>query len=92
MGVVSFLVFGLVAGLVARLLTPGRQSLGCFTTLVVGCVGALLGGLIGQVVLGHRVHMGWDLGPFLLAVIGAAFLLVVLELLAGRRRLRLRRR
>ena len=88
MGIVSFLLFGLVAGLVARLVTPGRQAIGCLATLAVGCVGALLGGLIGQVVLGHKIHFGWDLGPFLLAVVGAAFLLVVLELLAGRRRTR----
>ena len=89
MGIVSFLLFGLVAGFVARLVTPGRQAIGCLPTLVVGCVGALLGGLIGQVVLGHRVHFGWDLGPFVLAVIGAVFLLVVLELLGGRRRWRM---
>jgi uncharacterized membrane protein YeaQ/YmgE (transglycosylase-associated protein family) len=87
-GVVSFLLFGLVAGLVARLVTPGRQAIGCVTTVIVGCVGAFLGGLIGQVALGHEVHMGWELGPFLLAVLGAAFLLVVLEVLAGGRRFR----
>jgi uncharacterized membrane protein YeaQ/YmgE (transglycosylase-associated protein family) len=52
----------------------------------VGLVGALLGGLIGDVVLGHKVHFGWDLGPFLLAVIGAVVLLLALEALAGRRR------
>ena len=88
MGVLSFFLFGLLAGFVARLVTPGRQAIGCLPTLLVGCVGALLGGLIGQVVLGHRIHFGWDLGPFLLAVVGAAFLLVVLEVLSGRRRTR----
>jgi uncharacterized membrane protein YeaQ/YmgE (transglycosylase-associated protein family) len=86
-GIVSFLVFGLLAGLVARLLTPGRQAIGCLATMAVGVLGALLGGVIGNVVLGHKVHFGWDLGPFLLAVLGAVVLLLALEALAGRRRL-----
>lgn len=88
MGIVSFLVFGLVAGAVARLVTPGRQAIGCLATLAVGIVGALLGGLIGDVVLGHRVRFGWHLGPFLLAVIGAVVLLLALEAIQGRRRFR----
>jgi uncharacterized membrane protein YeaQ/YmgE (transglycosylase-associated protein family) len=88
MGIVSFLLFGLVAGLVARAVTPGRQAIGCLPTLAVGMVGAFLGGLIGDVVLGHKIQFGWHLGPFLLAVAGAVVLLLVLESLAGRRRFR----
>jgi uncharacterized membrane protein YeaQ/YmgE (transglycosylase-associated protein family) len=86
MGILSFLVFGLAAGLVARLVTPGRQSIGCIPTLAVGVVGAFLGGLIGQVLLGREVHAGWSWGPFLLAVAGSVVLLLLLEALAGRRR------
>ncbi|MDX6453513.1 MAG: hypothetical protein QOH16_3562 [Gaiellaceae bacterium] len=86
MGFVSWVLFGLLAGFVARAVTPGRHTIGCLPTLAVGLVGALLGGLIGDVVLGHKVHFGWDLGPFLLAVIGAVVLLLTLEALAGRRR------
>jgi len=85
-GVVSFLLFGLVAGAVARLLTPGRQAIGCLPTLAVGVVGAFLGGLVGEVVLGHHVHFGWSLGPFLLSVLGAVVLLLLLEALQGKRR------
>jgi uncharacterized membrane protein YeaQ/YmgE (transglycosylase-associated protein family) len=87
-GILSFLLFGLVAGLVARALTPGRQAIGCLPTIAVGVVGAFLGGLIGNVVLGHKVHFGWHLGPFLLAVVGAVVLLLALELLQGKRRFR----
>jgi uncharacterized membrane protein YeaQ/YmgE (transglycosylase-associated protein family) len=54
----------------------------------VGLVGAFLGGLIGNVVLGHKVHFGWHVGPFLLAVAGAIVLLLALDALAGRRRRR----
>jgi uncharacterized membrane protein YeaQ/YmgE (transglycosylase-associated protein family) len=85
-GVISWLIFGLLAGLVARAVTPGRHQIGCLPTVAVGLVGALVGGLIGNVVLGHKVRFGWDLGPFLLAVVGAVVLLLALEALAGRRR------
>ena len=88
MGVVSFLLFGLLAGLVARLVTPGRQAIGCLPTVAVGALGAVLGGLIGDVVLGHEVRFAWHLGPFLLAVLGAVILLLLLEAIAGRRRFR----
>jgi uncharacterized membrane protein YeaQ/YmgE (transglycosylase-associated protein family) len=85
-GILSFLLFGLLAGLVARALTPGRQAIGCLPTIAVGVVGSLLGGLIGDLVLGHKVHAGWSLGPFVLAVVGAVALLLLLEAIAGRRR------
>ncbi len=88
MGILSFLLFGLAAGLVARALTPGRQAIGCLPTVAVGVVGAFLGGLVGDVVLGHKVRFGWHIGPFLLAVAGAVVLLLLLETIAGRRRFR----
>ena len=88
MGILSFVLFGLLAGLVARAVTPGRHAIGCLPTLAVGMVGALLGGLIGDVVLGHKVRFSWHFGPFLLAVVGAVVLLLALEAIAGRRRSR----
>ncbi len=88
MGILSFLVFGLAAGLVARALTPGRQAIGCLPTVAVGVLGAFLGGLVGDVALGHKVRFGWHIGPFLLAVVGAVALLLLLESITGRGRLR----
>jgi uncharacterized membrane protein YeaQ/YmgE (transglycosylase-associated protein family) len=87
-GILSFLVFGLIAGLVARAVTPGRQAIGCLPTLAVGVVGAFIGGLIGDVAFGHKVKPAWHWGPFLLAVVGAVVLLLLLESIAGRRRFR----
>ena len=86
MGVLSWALFGLVAGAIARMIVPGRQTLGCLATMAIGLVGALIGGLIGQVVLDRDVDFRWDLGPFLLAVAGSVLLLLALEALAGRRR------
>jgi uncharacterized membrane protein YeaQ/YmgE (transglycosylase-associated protein family) len=82
----SWILFGLVAGAIARLLVPGRQATGCLATLAVGIAGALIGGLIGEVVLGDEVEFRWDLGPFLLAVAGAVLLLLLLQAISGRRR------
>ena len=88
MGILSFLLFGLVAGLVARAVTPGRQAIGCLPTIAVGIVGAFIGGIVGDTVLGHKIRLGWHWGPFLLSVAGAVVLLLVLEALQGRRRFR----
>lgn len=84
MGFLSWIFFGLLAGAVARVLTPGRHGIGCFGTIAVGLVGAVIGGFIGEAVLGDDVDFGWDLGPFLLAVAGSVALLLVLNALRRR--------
>ncbi len=86
MGFLSLILFGLVAGIVARMVTPGAQRYGCLVTICVGIAGAFLGGAIGKVVLGHDVNAAWDLVPFLFAVAGAVILLLGLEALSGRNR------
>jgi uncharacterized membrane protein YeaQ/YmgE (transglycosylase-associated protein family) len=83
-GIIGWILFGLVAGAVARALTPGKQTIGCFGTLAVGVVGALLGGFLGEAVFDTEVDVGWDLKPFLLAVAGAVVLLLGLNALSRR--------
>jgi len=82
--ILGWIVFGLLAGAVARALTPGRHGIGCFGTLAVGVIGALLGGLLGEAVFGDEVDFGWDLKPFLLSVAGAIVLLLGLNALRRR--------
>jgi len=82
--ILGWIFFGLLAGLVARALTPGRQAIGCFGTLAVGVIGALLGGLLGEAVFGEEIDFGWDLKPFALAVAGSVVLLLALEALRRR--------
>ena len=84
MGIIGWTLFGLLAGLVARALTPGRSSIGCFGTLAVGIVGALLGGFLGEAVFDTDIDFGWDLRPFLLAVAGSIVLLLGLNALSRR--------
>ena len=88
MGILSWILFGLVAGAVARLFVPGKNAGGCISTLAVGLAGALIGGFIGELIFDQDIEFGWDLGPFLLAVGGAVVLLLLLDLIGGRRRRR----
>ena len=84
MGIIGWIFFGLLAGAVARALTPGRQAIGCVGTLAVGVVGALLGGLLGEAVFDTDVRFAWDVKPFLLAVAGSVVLLLGLNALSRR--------
>ncbi len=84
MGILGWILFGLLAGLLARALTPGRHAIGCFGTLAVGVIGALIGGLLGEAVFNEEVTFDWDLKPFLLAVAGSIVLLLGLNALSRR--------
>ena len=81
MGIFGWILFGLLAGAIARALTPGRQSIGCFGTLAVGVIGALLGGFLGEAIFEDEIQFGWDLKPFLVSVAGAIVLLLALNAL-----------
>jgi uncharacterized membrane protein YeaQ/YmgE (transglycosylase-associated protein family) len=81
LGIIGWILFGLLAGAVARALTPGRHSIGCVGTLAVGVIGALLGGFLGEAVFEDEIEFGWDLKPFLLSVAGAVVLLLALNAL-----------
>jgi uncharacterized membrane protein YeaQ/YmgE (transglycosylase-associated protein family) len=86
MGVFAWVVFGLLAGAVARLIVPGAQRIGCLATVAVGIVGALIGGFAGEALFDEEIDFGFDLVPFLLAVAGAAAFLLLLEAVRGRTR------
>jgi uncharacterized membrane protein YeaQ/YmgE (transglycosylase-associated protein family) len=80
MGIISWLFFGLIAGLLARMLTPGADARGCFVTIAVGIAGAAIGGFIGTQ-LGIGTINGFDLRSLGLAVLGSILLLIVLRAL-----------
>ncbi len=74
MGIIAWIVFGLIAGVIAKLLMPGRDPGGFFITILLGIVGALIGGFIGSA-LGLGPVSGFNFGSFVLAVGGAILLL-----------------
>lgn len=84
-GLISWVLFGLVAGIVAKLLMPGRDPGGCIVTSLIGIAGAVLGGFLATQ-LGFGGVAAWDLRSFVVAVIGAILLLVIYRALSGRKR------
>lgn len=86
MGIIAFLIIGLIAGLIARAIIPGRQSMGLIATTLLGMVGSLVGGLVGS--LFERDGRLFDLRPsgLIMSVIGAIVVLLLVGA-AGRRRI-----
>lgn len=84
MDVLLWIVFGLVVGIVAKLLMPGPDPGGIIVTIVLGIVGALLGGWVGRVMGLYRE--GEPVG-FLMAVVGAVIVLALYRLALPSRRL-----
>jgi uncharacterized membrane protein YeaQ/YmgE (transglycosylase-associated protein family) len=81
MGILSWVVFGLIAGALAKLIMPGDDPGGVIITIIIGIVGAVIGGFIA-VLLGYGDITGFDFRSFVIAIIGG------LVLLAGYRLLR----
>jgi len=83
MGIGSWILFGLIAGVIAKLLMPGRDPGGCIITMLLGIAGAVVGGFIGTQLHWGSVH-GFDIKSFALAVGGALLLLIIYRIIAGR--------
>lgn len=80
MGILSWIVFGLLAGMLAKWLMPGRDGGGIIMTMLLGIAGAFVGGWIGTQ-LGFGSVTGFNLGSFFTAIIGALALLFLYRLL-----------
>ena len=85
MNILAWIVFGLIAGAVAKLLMPGRDPGGWIVTMLLGIAGAFLGGWIGAALWGSEGVNGFNLGSFGLAIVGAIVLLALYRVFIGRR-------
>lgn len=83
--IIGWIVFGLIAGAVAKLLMPGRDPGGWIVTILIGIAGALLGGFIGGALWGSTGVTDWSIGSFVLAIGGAILLLALYRVFIGRR-------
>ena len=92
-GILGCIIFGLIAGLIAKASMPGRDPGGCIITILLGIAGSLIGGFIGRALFGYGRSYGdardltqpgflMSLG---LAVVGAIILLALYRLISGRR-------
>lgn len=85
MGVIGWLVLGLVAGAIAKAAHRGAEPGGLLGTLAVGIIGALLGGFIASAVGIGAIDSFFNLGTWLIAIGGALLLLVIYSAILGRR-------
>lgn len=77
MGFIGWIVLGLIAGAIAKAIKPGKQGGGFLATLLLGVLGAVLGGWLGSAIFGVGVEEFWSLATWLLAIGGALILLVI---------------
>jgi uncharacterized membrane protein YeaQ/YmgE (transglycosylase-associated protein family) len=77
-------VLGLIAGVIAKLIMPGKDPGGIIVTTIIGIIGAVIGGFIATA-LGFGAVTGINLGSIVIAVIGAFILLAIYRLVVGRR-------
>jgi uncharacterized membrane protein YeaQ/YmgE (transglycosylase-associated protein family) len=82
MGILGWILFGLVVGALAKLVMPGRDPGGIIVTMLLGIAGAVLGGFVGRA-------LGWyregEAAGFLMSFVGAVLLLFLYRMFVGRR-------
>ncbi|HYY55703.1 MAG TPA: GlsB/YeaQ/YmgE family stress response membrane protein [Pyrinomonadaceae bacterium] len=91
MGIIAYIILGLIAGLIAKAIMPGRDPGGLIITTLLGIVGSIIGGFIGSALLGYgQVDSVGDVSrpgflmSLVLAVVGAIVVLAVYRLIKGR--------
>ena len=84
-GIISWIVVGLIAGILGKLIMPGRDPGGFLLTVVIGMVGAIVGGLLVNLLGGVGVT-GFNIWSILVATLGSVVLLALYRLFAGDRR------
>ena len=82
MGILSWILFGLVVGVIAKLLMPGRDPGGFIVTILLGIAGALIGGFIGRAMGLYQTNQG---AGWLMSILGAIVLLALYRMMVRRR-------
>jgi len=85
MGVLTWILFGLLAGAIAKFIMPGKDPGGCLGTTLIGILGAVIGGFIGTHLFHWGTVTGFNLRSFGIAILGAIILLGLYRLLLERR-------
>lgn len=86
MGIIAFIILGLIAGVIAKALLPGDDPGGLIITAIIGVVGAILGGFLAGVLFdADPMDEFFDISSWLTAIVGALILLVIYRVVVGRR-------
>jgi uncharacterized membrane protein YeaQ/YmgE (transglycosylase-associated protein family) len=84
MNLFTWVLLGLLAGGIAKLIFPGKDPGGCLVTVGIGILGALIGGLLGTTVFGWGTVTGFNLKSLGIAILGSLVLLGIFRLVAVR--------
>jgi uncharacterized membrane protein YeaQ/YmgE (transglycosylase-associated protein family) len=85
MGIIGWIILGLLAGAIAKLILPGDDPGGIIVTMLIGIAGALVGGFIASALGLGQVDAFFDLGTWVIAIVGSLLLLIIFRLLFRRR-------
>jgi uncharacterized membrane protein YeaQ/YmgE (transglycosylase-associated protein family) len=85
MGILSWLVIGLIAGVLAKWIVPGKDPGGIIVTIAIGIVGAIVAGFVTSLVLGQDYVTGINIISVIVATLGAILLLIVYRLVMQQR-------
>ena len=85
MGILGWIVVGLVVGALAKLIMPGDDPGGIIVTILIGIVGSILGGFIGKALFGGGLGGFFDLRTWVLGLVGSLILLAIWRVIVGRR-------
>jgi uncharacterized membrane protein YeaQ/YmgE (transglycosylase-associated protein family) len=85
MGIIAFIILGLLAGLIAKAIMPGKDPGGYIVTTVIGVAGALIGGFLAAAIFGaHPLDEFFDLSTWLTAIVGSVVLLALYRVVVDR--------
>ena len=84
MGILGWIVLGLIAGAIAKLIMPGDDPGGIIVTMLLGIIGAVIGGFLGSRIFGIGLQSFWNLQTWIVAIIGSLILLLIYRLITGR--------
>jgi uncharacterized membrane protein YeaQ/YmgE (transglycosylase-associated protein family) len=84
MGFISWIILGLIVGAIVKAIMPGRVNGGWVTSLVLGIVGAIVGGWIGALLFGSGSMRFWNLGSWILAIVGGVVVAGAYGAITGR--------
>ncbi|MGW1676797.1 GlsB/YeaQ/YmgE family stress response membrane protein [Saccharopolyspora sp. NPDC002376] len=85
MGVIGWIVLGLIVGALAKAIMPGKDGGGILVTMLLGVVGAFVGGLLGNWIFGVGIDRFWSLSTWILAIVGSLIVLGVYRVIIGRK-------
>jgi uncharacterized membrane protein YeaQ/YmgE (transglycosylase-associated protein family) len=86
MGIIAFIILGLLAGVIAKAILPGDDPGGIIVTTLIGVAGALIGGFLAAALFGaHPLDEFFDISTWLTAIIGSIVLLLIYRMVVGRR-------